>query len=127
MNIKALGKIRHNGKDYIPGQIIPGLTQQEYDRLIQLKAGEEIKQSSSNEAQDATQDVTQGTQENNDFTGFQLNGPVVVSVEEFAGLKADEQKAHLKALKIEPAGKEEERIAQYEEWYAEQVSAGGND
>lgn len=124
MNIKALGKIRHNGKDYVTGQIIPGLTKKEYDRLIQLKAGEEIEHASSNETQDATQDVTQG---NNDFTGFQLNGPVVVSVEEFAGLKADEQKAHLKALKIEPAGKEDDRIAQYEEWYAEQVSAGGND
>lgn len=123
MNIKALGKIRHNGKDYTPGQIVQGLSQEEHDRLIQLKAGEEI----SNETQDETQDVTQGSQENNDFTGFQLNAPVVLSAEEFAGLKADEQKAHIKSLKIEPAGKEEERIAQYEEWYAEQVTAGGDD
>ncbi|WP_338842044.1 hypothetical protein [Paenibacillus glucanolyticus] len=116
MDIKALGKIRHNGKDYIPGQIVPGLTQEEYDRLIQLKAGEEVEQSSSSESQ-----------EYNDFTGFQLNGAVVLSVEDFANLKADDQKAHLKALEIEPAGKEEDRIAQYEEWYAEQVTAGGND
>ncbi|MFK4167715.1 hypothetical protein ACI2LM_15860 [Paenibacillus lautus] len=119
MEIKAIGKVRHNGEDYNSGDVISGLTEKEYARLIQLKSGEAVEQLSN--------ERIGSLQENNDFSGFQLNGPVVVSVEDFSGLKADEQKAHLKALKIEPAGKEEERIAQYEEWYAEQVSAGGND
>jgi hypothetical protein len=42
-------------------------------------------------------------------------------------LKAEEQKELLETLSIEPAGKAEDRTAQYEEWYAEQVTAGGND
>lgn len=115
MDIKALGKIRHNGKDYIPGQIVTGLTQEEHDRLIRLEAGEEVELSASSESWNVNQEI-------NDFTGFQINGNVVLSVEDFAKLKADDQKARLKALEIEPAGKEEDRIAQYEEWYAEQVT-----
>lgn len=120
MNIKAIGKVRHNGKDYKPGEIVSGLTQEEHDRLIQLRAGEEVEQSSSSESWDVNQEI-------NDLTSFQMNGDVVLSVEDFAELKADDQKAHLKALEIEPAGKEEDRIVQYEEWYAEQVTADDED
>lgn len=115
MEIKALGKIRHNGEDYNAGDIISGLTEKEHARLILLNSGEEIAQLST--------DRIQSIQENNDFAGFQLNGDVVLSVEDFSELKAEEQKAHLKVLEIEPANKEEERITQYEGWYAEQVPA----
>ncbi|OIB04821.1 hypothetical protein AK95_14485 [Paenibacillus sp. LC231] len=109
MNIKATGKIRHNGVDYKTGDVITGLSKKEYDRLINLNVGEEIDGGS------------EGDQEV--FAGFQLNGDLLFTVDEFAGMKADDQKAHLKSLKIEPAGKEEDRIAQYEEWYADQVTA----
>ncbi|MDU5945824.1 hypothetical protein NYE69_28385 [Paenibacillus sp. FSL R5-0527] len=108
MNIKALGKIRHNGKSYKPGDIVPDLTEEEYDRLIRLGDGEPLEGQSVNPP------------------GLAVGGQLplvglVLSVEQFADLKADEQKAHLKALEIDPAGKEEERIVQYEEWYASQL------
>ena len=107
-NIKALGKIRHNGKNYAPGDIVPDLTKEEYERLIRLGDGEPLEGQAVNPPGLAV--------------GGQLPlGGLVLSVEEFAELKADEQKAHLKALTIEPAGKEEERIAQYQEWYASQL------
>lgn len=48
---------------------------------------------------------------------------VVLSVEDFEKLKADDQKERLKALAIDPAAKEEERIKQYEAWYADQVTS----
>lgn len=48
---------------------------------------------------------------------------VVLSVEGFSELKADEQKERLKALAIDPAAKEEDRIGQYEEWFADQVTS----
>ncbi|WP_044480445.1 hypothetical protein [Paenibacillus antibioticophila] len=45
---------------------------------------------------------------------------------EFGNLTAPEQKSKLKGLGIDPASKEEERIAQYEEWYQEQIEAAYN-
>lgn len=119
MAVKALEKILHNGKNYSVGDVIPDLTEEEKARLIKLKAGEEF-------ASDGKQEPVDPDDKDDDFSGFQLNGQTVLSVEEFSELKADEQKAHLKALMIEPAGKEEERIAQYEEWYADQVTAADN-
>ncbi len=114
-NIKALGKIRHNGKSYKPGDIVPDLTEEEYDRLIRLGDGEPLEGQAVNPPGLAV--------------GGQLPLPLVglvLSVEQFADLKADEQKAHLKALEIDPAGKEEERIAQYEDWFEEQIAAAGD-
>lgn len=119
MELKALGKILHNGKNYKPGDTVVGLTEEEHARLIGLNVGEEIDQ-------DAATDLT-GADGNNELAGLQLNAPTIISVKEFTQLKADEQKAHLKALKIEPAGKEEERVAQYDEWYADQVTGADND
>ncbi|MNO15514.1 hypothetical protein D3C76_51800 [compost metagenome] len=51
----------------------------------------------------------------------------VISVEQFEDLKADDQKALLKALEIDPDNKGENRIVQYEDWFAEQVHAGDQD
>lgn len=45
---------------------------------------------------------------------------------EFGELIASEQKSKLKGLGIDPAGREEERVAQYEEWYEEQIEAAYN-
>lgn len=50
-----------------------------------------------------------------------LNGGTILSPDDFAELRADDQKDHLKALKIDPASKAEDRFEQYEEWYFEQV------
>lgn len=63
----------------------------------------------------------------NDEAGLPIAGGIVISVSDFAEKTAPEQKDYLKALQIDPAGKEEDRIAQYEEWYAEQVIKDEND
>jgi hypothetical protein len=45
------------------------------------------------------------------------------TIEEFSELKAEEQKAILADLGFEPGSNKEERIAQYEDWYAQQLPA----
>lgn len=117
MNIKALAKIRHNGKNYKPGDIVPDLTKEQYDRLIRLGDGDPVEEQYDQSV------IPPGS---GDGGQLPLVG-VPLSVEQFSELKADEQKARLKALEIDPAGKEEERIAQYEEWYADQVTDADND
>lgn len=49
---------------------------------------------------------------------------VVLTVDEFSKLKAEEQKKILEGLVIDPASKAEERVEQYQTWYDEQVDAG---
>lgn len=110
MDIKALSRIRHNGIDYKPGSIVPGLTQEEYDRLIKLGDGEVPDDSRVQAA-----DESKNSDDNDDYV-------IVLSVDDFSKLSAPEQKEHLKDIGFEPAGKEEDRIAQYEDWYAEQVT-----
>lgn len=94
------GTVRHNGKSYAEGKEIPDLTESQAKRLTELKVIEE-----DNNAVSAPEDY--------DFE----------TPEEFAKLKAEDQKERLVALKIDPAGKSEERIAQYEEWYEGQDAA----
>ncbi len=87
MDVIALGKIRHNGEDYKKGDVIRNLLTFDGERLIRLKVAEPDEEDS------------------------------LLTVAEFAKLKADEQKAQLEGLEIEPAAKAEERIAQYLDWY----------
>lgn len=106
MNIKALKQIRHNGKSYKKGEVVTGLSKKEYDRLVILKAGVEV------EGQEVSED---------DFDQDEYEN--ILTVEGFRELKADDQKRHLKSLEIEPAGNEDGRIQQYEDWFTEQVTA----
>jgi hypothetical protein len=62
-----------------------------------------------------------------DFAADTLSGSIrVLSPEEFSELPAPEQKTRLRVLEIEPASKEEDRIAQYEEWFDEQLAGAHN-
>lgn len=115
MNIKALGKIRHNGEDFKSGDTISGLSEKEYKRLLDLGVAEEVE---------AAEEVNQPS---NLIDGGNLPlAGLILTVEQFSELKADDQKTHLKALEIDPASKEEDRIAQYEEWYAEKLAVASD-
>lgn len=107
--IKAIKNVIHNGQKYKHGDEIRGFTKEEAERLIKLGAAEEEGKTSyepeANKDNPLLDDLT--------------------TPEQFAKLKADEQKELLETLLIDPAGKAEDRIAQYEEWYAEQWPAGG--
>lgn len=48
------------------------------------------------------------------------------TVEEFSKLKADEQKALLARLNIEPGPKEEQRVEQYKNWLAKREEGADN-
>ncbi|MPY20636.1 DUF7210 family protein [Paenibacillus glucanolyticus] len=109
--IKAINKVLHNGKLHQRGEEILGLTEKQAQRLLELGAAEEEGDTSYEPEPDNDNPLL------NDLTTPEL----------FAKLKAEEQKELLETLSIEPAGKAEDRTAQYEEWYAEQVTAGGND
>lgn len=113
MNLRALGNILHNGTDYKRGDIISGLTDEEQARLIILKTGEAVDDLSEERIE-----LVRGM----DSLGLQMNRDAVLTTEQFSELKAEDQKSYLKALNIDPAGKENERIAQYEDWFAEQVT-----
>jgi hypothetical protein len=54
-----------------------------------------------------------------DSTSKQDHGEPL-ALEEFKDLKANDQKDHLKGLKIEPGSNEEERAAQYGGWLEQQ-------
>ncbi|MGG3504762.1 hypothetical protein ABES58_04675 [Paenibacillus lautus] len=110
------GLVDDGTKIYGYGEIVPGLSEKEARRLIKTGLCEAIL---SEEEPSIPDDSL--------FPQLPLQGNVILSIEDFAELKADDQKSHLKALEIEPAGKEEDRIAQYEEWYAEQVTADDED
>ncbi|OAB72793.1 hypothetical protein [Paenibacillus crassostreae] len=104
MDIKAIGKIRHNGESYSPGDILTDLTKKEGERLINLKVGEFM---ASEEGMGA------------------LDLPIsddLATIEDFTKLKADEQKELLETLEIEPSTKAEDRIKQYSEWFELQVN-----
>ncbi|GIO33119.1 hypothetical protein J2TS6_42600 [Paenibacillus albilobatus] len=59
--------------------------------------------------------------EENKLDQLPIASDTIPSPEEFADLPAAGQKERLKALEIDPASKEEDRIEQYEDWYFEQV------
>lgn len=107
--IKAIKNVIHNGEKYKHGDEILGLTKAEAERLIKLGAAEEEGKTSYESETDKDNPLF------DDLT----------TPEQFAKLKADEQKELLETLLIDPAGKSEDRISQYEEWYAEQWTAGG--
>lgn len=106
VKVKKNNKVLAGGRTYKAGEIVLGLDEQEQKRLVKLGVCE------------WGPDIDDGG------VDLPLSGLVglALTVEQFAELKADEQKAKLKALEIEPASKEEERIAQYEEWLSEQVN-----
>lgn len=108
MSFFALEKIRHNGESFSPGDEISGLSTEEAERLIKLKVAEKRT----------------GDESDSDSTGPSRD--LILSIEQFAELKADEQKDRLKGFGIDPAGKVEERIDQYEAWYNEQVAGSLN-
>ncbi|MGG4503838.1 hypothetical protein [Paenibacillus polymyxa] len=95
MEIEALSKIRHNGKDYAVGDVISGLDETEANRLVSLKSGKFVE-----------------------VVGKKPSGDPI-TVEEFAKLKADEQKELLESLEFEAAGNVEGRVEQYTAWLDE--------
>jgi hypothetical protein len=104
--INAINKVLHNGRTYEHGEEILDLTKLQAERLIKLGSAEE-------------EGATQYEQE----SGTHL--PQIddyETPEEFAGLKAEEQKELLETLEIEPASKAEDRVTQYTEWYNIKVS-----
>ncbi|MEK3873726.1 MULTISPECIES: hypothetical protein [unclassified Paenibacillus] len=126
LKVKKYNKVLAGDRMYKAGEIIPPLDETEEQRLLELGVCElapDIRPAQTGLANDEDSMVNP--------PGLAVGGQLplvglVLSVEEFAELKADEQKAHLKALTIEPAGKEEDRIAQYEEWYANQLPLDGD-
>lgn len=132
MSIKVKkNKVLTGGREYKAGEIIPGLETNEERRLVSLGVCEwapdfeNVSDKVDGQNNEGGQSSITGGSDLVNGDQLPLKG-LILTVEDFAELKADEQKAHLKALKIEPAGKEEERVAQYEEWYADQVAAADN-
>ncbi|MBO2943576.1 hypothetical protein JJQ72_06240 [Paenibacillus sp. F411] len=105
--IRAINKVIHNGKLYQHGKEILGLTEKEAQRLLELGAAEEEGDTFYEPEPDKDNPLL------NDLT----------TPEQFTKLKAEEQKEFLESLSIDPAGKAEDRVAQFEEWYTEQVTA----
>ena len=121
MSVKVKkNKVLAGGRVYQVGEMIPGLDEKEEKRLITLGVCEAAPSLAEPKQEPA------GTSTDSDVLDLPLKG-LVLTVEQFAELKADEQKAHLKSLEIDPAGKEEDRVAQYDEWYTSQVTDGGSD
>lgn len=121
MSVKVKkNKVQAGGRVYQVGEIIPDLDEKEEQRLITLGVCEAAPSLAEPKQEPA------GTSTDSDVLDLPLKG-LVLTVEQFAELKADEQKAHLKSLGIDPAGKEEDRVAQYDEWYTSQVTDGGSD
>lgn len=106
MSIYAIERVRHNGEEYKAGEEILGLTAEEAKRLIDLKVAEEegktIYEPEPGHDNPLTSDLT--------------------TPDQFAKLNANEQKEILISLSMMPADKKEDRIAQYEDWYAKQVT-----
>jgi len=98
MSFIAKSKIRHNGIFYNVGDEVLGLTKGQAERLVQL-------------------DALEGDGE---FLPDKPNKADLISPEEFAKLQAPEQKAQLEVCNILPAGKSEDRVQQYSEWYTVQ-------
>ncbi|MCC3379906.1 hypothetical protein ACFQ5D_09190 [Paenibacillus farraposensis] len=105
MNIEALGKIRHSGEDFAIGDILRGLSDAEAQRLVSLGSGKMVM------------DENHGSEGGN--PGLLQSTGAPISAEEFAKLKADEQKELLESLEFEAAGNVEGRVEQYTAWLDE--------
>ncbi|GIO39067.1 hypothetical protein J41TS12_39280 [Paenibacillus antibioticophila] len=117
LKVKKNHNVLVEDRTYRAGEIIPSLDEKEEKRLLNLDVCEL--------APDLPSSI-QGTGKDKDSNNGDQLPPdeVILTIEQFAELKADEQKARLKKLEIEPEGKAEDRIAQYEDWYAQQLPAG---
>ncbi|TKH43459.1 hypothetical protein C1I60_14295 [Paenibacillus terrae] len=102
MNIEALGKIRHSGKDFAIGDILRGLSDAEAQRLVSLGSGKMVI------------DENHGSEGGNPGVLQSTNAPI--SLDEFAKLQAVEQKERLEKQGIEPASNVEGRVEQYTAW-----------
>ncbi|WP_160044703.1 hypothetical protein [Paenibacillus sp. USDA918EY] len=123
MSVKVKkNKVQADGREYQVGEIITDLDEKEEQRLITLG----VCEAAPSLAEPKQEPAGTSTETDNDALNLPLKG-LVLTVEQFAELKADEQKVHLKSLEIDPAGKEEDRVAQYDEWYTSQVTDGGSD
>ncbi|WP_110933817.1 hypothetical protein [Paenibacillus bouchesdurhonensis] len=125
LKVKENQKVLTGGRTYKSGEIIPKLDEVEERRLLSLgvcEAAPDIQPVDNDEEKGSPGTVPE-PDSNLDNGQLPLFG-LPLSVEQFAKLKADEQKARLKELEIDPSGKEEERVARYEEWYHNQLTNG---
>lgn len=123
LKVKKNQKVLVNDRTYKAGEIIPPLNENEEQRLLTLGVCELAADLPSPHAVEGDHGQDGDPSDEGKLPLDEKTG-LVLTVEQFAELKADEQKAHLKALGIDPAGKEDERIVQYEDWYAEQLPEG---
>ena len=129
LKVKKNQKELVNDRTYKAGEIIPPLNENEEQRLLnlgvcELSADLPLPHAVEGDHGQDDGDKRAGGPSGEDQLPLDEKTNPVLTVEQFAELKADEQKAHLKALGIDPAGKEDERIVQYEDWYAEQLPEG---
>jgi hypothetical protein len=103
----AISKVRHSGSFFKVGEELTGLNEEQAKRLLDLG-------------------VIEGEDE---FVADESPGNTVtfVTPENFAKLTAPEQKDTLKFVEIEAAASKEDRIAQYTEFYNEQVNGNGGE
>lgn len=129
LKVKKNHKVLTGGRTFKAGEIIPALEDQEEQRLINLGVCEWAPDLEPEGIRIPASDQSG----NDDPTGASNQLPlsgivgVVLTVEQFAELPAQEQKDRLKALEINPADRKEDRVAQYEDWYAQQLPAGDLD
>lgn len=108
------------GRLYEAGESVKGkLPLDMIEALRRNKKLEEDHDDSESESNEQNQGAPDGNE------GLPIIGGTIISVSDFAEKTAPEQKDYLKALGIDPAGKVEDRVAQYEEWYLEQVGNAG--
>lgn len=118
MAIKAIWSIRHDDKEYSPGGILGGLSEEEEHRLVTLGAAEQIDEAVPPLQQEP--DQVQGEIEENNLFEDEDGEETLPTVEEFTLLQANEQKELLESLGIKPGTNAEMRIEQYKELYEQE-------
>jgi hypothetical protein len=100
----ALSPVNYGGRLFMPGESVEGHIPMEM--IEQLQANGMVGEGEPTDLDDAKQ-----TAEPDD--NKQLDPTLILTVEDFRKLGAQEQKEQLEALNIEPASKTEGRIQQY--------------
>lgn len=125
------GKVHDGQREYRAGDAVEGLSREDEQNLVDSGAAEwpadetpEVPQSNDNgePAADPANDLEPISVNEEEGDG----GPQteLLSVEAFNDLAPADQKEYLKSLDIEPAGKENERIAQYAAWHGQAIAGG---
>ncbi|QGQ95860.1 hypothetical protein EHS13_13735 [Paenibacillus psychroresistens] len=104
MAITSAWNIQHNGIKYPAGEVIDLLSEEEEQELIDKGKAKRVP-------------VVYVTEDSFTLDGNSQNDSDILTIQQFSDLKADEQKAQLLLLGIDPASKLDLRVQQYTQWF----------